>query len=122
MKTKNWILLILIAGIFGVTSCQKEVFPDHNDLKGNWIEKTSNVDKTQIRFENDNTIYLTKPNQPVDTFNYQLDNSNELLYLTNNAGESNHKIEFNKKKDEITIWYLFASIPENPSETTFERK
>ena len=122
-KTKTARLLVFILGlVIFLTSCKKEIFPDKNDIVGNWIEITTNSDKTQLRFDVCGVAYLTKPNQPTDTFSFSLDDSKELLCFSNDAGMSFHQIELNKKTDEITIWSLFPSIPENPSETRFEKE
>jgi len=122
MKQNKSILILSIAFVLCVSSCKKEVFPDQNDIVGTWIEKTTNSDKTQFTFRDNGIAYLTKPNQPTDTLSYILNDSKELLYLSNDAGESNHQIELHKKTDELTIWNLFPSIPENPSEKIFEKK
>ena len=122
MKYINKILIITMMLTLTLASCSKEKFPDKNDIIGSWVEITSNSNKTQLTFKDNGIAYLTKVNQPVDTFNYSLNDTKELLNFSNDAGESNHNIELNKKTDEITIWNLFSSIPENTSETTFEKK
>ncbi len=123
MKRATGFSLILIALTFIATDCGKKTFPkNHTDIVGAWVEKTSNLDKTHIEFKSNSTLYLTKPSEPTDTFSFSLDHSDERLCLMNDAGRSCIKLVWNKKEDEITIYNLFASIPENPSITVFEKK
>lgn len=109
-----WILFILF-------SCKKEKFPDKDDLNGTWIEQTDNSFKRKLIFEHE-TIYFIKTTS-VDTLSYWLDKKQDLIYLAlkynPSAGESNHKILFNKKRKALTIFGLFPSIPEQVTETKF---
>jgi hypothetical protein len=115
-----WTLLIIIT----LASCKKERFPDTDDLQGTWTEQTDNSAKHALIFDTQ-TLYFIKPNT-VDTLSYRLDKNQDLIYLTlkNNpsAGESNHKMLLNKKSKTLTIWGLFPSIPEQVTETKFEKQ
>lgn len=121
MKYICSILIFIPIVLLGFSSCNKEKFPQDKNLLGHWIEKSNVSPKAELVFNDDHTVYFTKPNT-IDTFNYSLDKSNESLLLHFDAGFSSHKIQWNKKENEITIWNLFPSIPENPSVTTFAKK
>lgn len=121
MKYIYSILIFIPIVLLGFSSCNKEKFPQDKNLLGHWIEKSNVSPKAELVFNDDHTVYFTKPNT-IDTFNYSLDKSNESLLLHFDAGFSSHKIQWNKRENEITIWNLFPSIPENPSVTTFAKK
>lgn len=117
---KNIALTYLLA-LLMLTSCKKEALPDKADLIGTWIEQTDDSFKHKLIFEEE-TVYFFKPTS-TDTLSYWLDDNQEKIYFSHpSVGESNHKILFNKEKDELTIWGLFPSTPENQSETVFKKE
>lgn len=102
-------------------SCKKEVFPNKSEIIGTWTEQTNNSFKHKLTFAEE-TVYFFKSTS-TDTLSYWLDKNQEKLHLSYpSAGESNHKVLFNKKKDELTIWGLFPSTPESQSETVFKKE
>lgn len=121
-QTIKNVYITLITTVIIISSCKKDKFPKLDDLKGTWLEQTSNSIKTKLIFE-DETMYLFN-SSTVDTLSYQLDSKQELIFLSqkNNpdAGESNHKILINKKSKTLIIYGLFVGI--NLSKTVFEKK
>jgi len=116
---KKIIFFLALTTTFFV-SCKKEKFPDIDDLSGSWIEQTDQSYKHKLIF-NEKTLIFIKPTS-IDTFSFHLDRKQELIFLTSSIGKSNHKILFNKRKNEITIWGLFPSIPESETKTTFKKE
>lgn len=121
MNSRKIILALLLPGLLLLFSCQKEIFPEINDITGNWIEKTDNIEKTQLSVYSNQTLTITKPGQNKESYTYELNSSSKLLILRSGAGESQHNIQWNQKENELTIWNLFPSIPEDPSSTVFEK-
>jgi hypothetical protein len=115
-KKAIWTIGVLII----LVSCKKEKFLDRDDLKGSWIEQTNNSIKNKLIFEEE-TLYFIKPNT-ADTLSHRLDRKRDLLYLTQSAGESNHKLLLNKKSKLFSVWGLFPSIPEQVTETKFKKE
>ena len=117
----NLTLLILL--VLAMTSCKKDEFPELKQLKGKWSEATDNSFKHELRFENE-TLYFIKPNL-IDTLIYRLDDKEEKMFLRlknqNTEIETQHKIQINKKRDEITVWNLFITIG-TETETTFKKE
>jgi len=114
---KKVIFLLLL--IFSIISCKKEVFPSKSSLIGTWVEQVDNSFKHKLIFKEEK-LYFFKSTS-TDTLTYWLDENQEKLYLSHHSGgESNHKISFNKNKEELTVFGLFPSI--NLSETVFKKK
>ncbi|MDY0344833.1 MAG: hypothetical protein RBR28_14760 [Lentimicrobium sp.] len=114
-------LVLLIGG------CNKDKFPDEFTLIGQWLEKTEDPNKIELEFKRGNRAYLHKPgNAYIDTLNYKLDKGNELeLYLPEefpNGKYTTHNITYSSRKEELVIYNLLPSIPENPSRHVFKRK
>lgn len=121
MKEAKYFILIIIMGSLVFFSCDKEKFPKDENLQGRWIEKADKQEKVELIFYSNQTMDFIKPNSTL-TYNYTLDKSSEHLILNSDVGTSSHKILWNKKNDEITVWDLFPSFPENPSVIVFERE
>lgn len=114
-------LFLLIGG------CAKDKFPDEFTLIGQWLEKTEDSNKIELEFKRGNRAYVNKPgNAFIDTLNYKLDKANELkLYLPEdypNGKHTLHNITYSSRKEELVIYNLLPSIPENPSRNVFKRK
>jgi hypothetical protein len=120
----NKVILLILFSTIVFISCKKEKFPDIDDLTGSWVELTDQSFKHRLIFK-EVTMYFIKPTL-TDTFLYRLETKQELLYLQlkNNpsGGESNHKIQINKKKNELIIWNLFGGHPGFISETKFKKE
>jgi hypothetical protein len=114
------LLPLILFSVIVFMSCKKEEFPDIDDLTGSWIEQTNQSFKHRLIFEKE-TLYFIKSTH-TDTFSFHLDKKQEVIYLSSQAGESNHKILLNKKEKVLTIWGLFPSIPEKVSETKFKKE
>lgn len=121
MNSRKIILAMLLPGLFLLYSCTKEIFPDINDITGNWIEKTDNTDKIELSIFSNQTLTIKRPGLAVETYAFELDSSSKLLILKSGAGESHHSIHWNQKKNELTIYSLFPSVPEEPSSSVFEK-
>lgn len=127
MKTRI-VLLIFIFPLL-IFSCKKETFPDNEDLVGRWIEITYLLDKQVLVFDDEETLFYTRPGSryvSTDTFLYRLDKEQERLFLTPanfpGASESSYQIQLDKNNNELTVWGLLISIPETPSETKFKKQ
>lgn len=117
------ITLLILGFVFIGISCKKEKFPDLDDIRGVWVEKTDSRSKMEMWFFDDQTLFWIHSNQSLDTLYYELDKKEKLLWLGWDSPLTNHSILWDKKKDELTIWNLFSSIPEGPqSETIFKKK
>jgi hypothetical protein len=116
--------LISLFALLMLVSCKKEVFPKKKNIIGTWVEQTNNSFKHKLVFEED-VLYFTKSSR-TDTSFYSLDKEKKVLSLTlvnSPSGISTeHKILINKKNNELTIWGLFISTPENISETVFKKE
>lgn len=129
MRTPR-VLLIFIISLF-IISCEKETFPENEDIVGNWVEITDFLYKQQLIFDDEDTLFYAKPGGgliplKVDTLLYRLDKKQERLFLTPTNSpdgiESSYKILLDKKANELTVWGLLISIPESPSETKFKKQ
>jgi outer membrane biogenesis lipoprotein LolB len=120
MNLRKIMLALLASGLL-LLACTKEIFPDPMDITGNWIEKTSQSEKTELSIYSNQTLTIQKPGQDKDSYTWELNSSSKLLILKSGAGESHHSISWNQKKNELTIWNLFPSIPEDPSSIVFEK-
>jgi hypothetical protein len=125
MKYRIGFLLTLFSLIF--ISCNKESFPDNEDLKGNWVAVTTLMDQEQIYFDGIDTMFYANPGGygrylQLDTLIYRLNKKHNKLYLspvdTPGASESIHKISINPEKNELTITGLHGS----ESESKFEKQ
>ena len=114
------ILFISFLSVIVFISCNKEKFPDTDDLTGSWIEQTDQSFRHKLIFENETMYFIKSTN--TDTLSYFLDKKQEVIFLSSSAGESSHKLLLNKKEKILTIWGLFPSIPENISETKFKKE
>jgi hypothetical protein len=69
-------------------------------------------------------MYFIKSNS-IDTFHFRLDDKEERMFLRlknfNSEIETVHKLRINKKRDELTVWNLFATIWEE-TETIFKKE
>lgn len=120
-----FIPVLFLFFLFG--GCAKDKFPDEFTLIGQWQEHTDAVNKIEVEFKVRNRAYLRlSPDRPVDTLNYRLDKQDELkLYLPEdypNGKYTLHRITYSQKKEELIVYNLLPSIPENPSRTVFKRK
>jgi hypothetical protein len=108
-----------------VVSCNKEKFPNRNDLKGTWIEKTAEgFTPAKLIFKED-TLYEHTPTFPVFAYTYRLDRKYRKLRVVSIDGTftSSRKIVINKEKDELTLKGLFGNNPAFPPlETTYKRE
>ena len=107
------IFLLTAAALLFFVSCEKK-FPNKKELIGTWTEKTDNVIKTKLIF-NDNTVYVFKPTTPISidtSFSYSLGRWRGRRYLNihfesgiqGESGYSGYDISFDKKNNELTIF------------------
>jgi hypothetical protein len=123
---KGLFVFLILFLVFGF-GCNKDEFPDEFSIIGPWIENTANASKVEIEFKSENRAYLKKGiDQPYDTLKYRLEKKDELqLFLPEEYPDgisTRHKLAYSQKKEELTIYSLFPSIPEAPAKTVFKRK
>jgi hypothetical protein len=115
------VFLLLLFPLFFI-SCNKESFPDNEDLKGNWIAITTVMDQEQIYFDGTDTMFYANPGGygrylQLDTLIYRLNNRHNKLYLSPvsspGSSESVHDISINPEKNELTITGLHGSESES---------
>jgi|JI9StandDraft_2_1071091.scaffolds.fasta_scaffold104310_2 hypothetical protein len=114
---------LIVVVFLTLLSCEKGRFPNSDNLIGSWTEQTDNSFKHKLVFDKE-TMFFFQSNA-IDTLAYRLDKKSGLLFLSlkgnPSAGESNHKILLNKRRKSLTIFGLFASIPEATNETKFTK-
>ena len=128
----NKITLIILSLLFVFISCEK--FPKENDLIGKWIP-LEQQDTHQATFEFSDKYFIqsdacysflyNKDTVYYDTCLYSLDKKKGYLYLSSEQypeATSFHEISLNKGKNELTIWGLFPSIPEEKQSKTVLKK
>jgi hypothetical protein len=127
MKTRILLLIFLLPILF--MFCEKESFPNYEDLIGEWDEITSYLDRQVLIFDDQDTLYYGNQFSRgihTDTLLFRLDKKHEMLYLRPAAypdsTESAHKIILDSKNNELTIWGLPISIPESSSVTKFRKQ
>ncbi|MDD3692159.1 MAG: hypothetical protein WC142_09845 [Bacteroidales bacterium] len=111
-------ITLIMSFIFIFVSCEK--FPKNDELIGSWVEQTDNTFKCKLIFE-DEIVYLFKSSK-IDTLSYWLDKKQKRIFFNYPSGASSFKINLNKRDKELTIWGLYMSIPEKPSETVFRKE
>lgn len=118
MKTRILLLIFLLPIL--LMSCEKEKFPDNEDLNGSWVENTYLKDRESLYFDGQETLYYTKrPSRSIenDTLIYRLDKKHEMIFLRPasypDSTESAHKIMLSSKNNELTIWGLHDFSPES---------
>ena len=108
------IILIVISN-----SCQKEL-PNGCDFAGQWIEKGIRGG-CAIEFTGNGSAFLNLfSNDNVHEYNYRIDESTNSIFFSmpdNNDSEWSLKYSYDDTTKELTIWGLYISIPERPSET-----
>ncbi len=113
------LLLVLLA------SCSKEKFPDEFSIFGKWKEFTEDSIRTEVEFKRYNVMLLHLVHDTIRQYNYLLEKPNELEIFEPseypNGRSRKHKITYNKKEDQMSIYGLYPSISE-PSVTVFVRK
>jgi hypothetical protein len=123
MKKRILLVILFIPTLF--ISCNKETFPDNEDLKGSWLEISTLMDQEGLYFDGTDTLfYSRRPYRYIEneTFIYRLANNHKKLYLKSvtypGTDEIAHKIQLNSDNNELTIWGLHGSA----SESTFRKQ
>ena|SRR5664279_1395183 len=114
-------LLIIVIVLFAF-SCQKEV-SNENDFIGLWSE-IGNTKVATIEFKSDKTVYFNDTYNTIYKYNYRIDEKLKFMYFSvddNPEHDSNFAYSYDNKSEELTIWGLYISIPENPSKTIFKK-
>lgn len=113
--------LLLITG-----ACRKDTFPDEFSIYGRWKEYTNNTERTEIEFKRDNDLLLKLVNDTIRNYKYLLNKPNELEIFTlvefPDGKRSTHKVTYNSKDEQMTIYGLYPVAPENPLSTVFIRR
>lgn len=123
MKRVLFVSVILVIVALG---CKKDDLPDEFSIYGKWKEYTTDSIRTEIEFRLYNDLRLKlRTDSIAQPFKYLLNKSDELqiFELTEFPdGISNkHKITYDKKDEQITIYGLYPSTGD-PSSTVFIRK
>lgn len=118
--------MLVLAGLLAFfASCSKEKFPDEFSIYGKWKEFTNDTIKTEVEFRRRNIMLLNLIHDTIREYNYLLEKSNELEIFEPsefpNGISSKHRIAYNKKEDQMSIYGLYPSINE-ASVTVFVRK
>jgi hypothetical protein len=123
MKQLITFLLLIVVTSWG---CNKDEFPDEFVVIGNWIEVTTLNDKTEIQFKRDNDLMLDLVNDTIRPYKYSLDKSDELKIFEvaefPNGRYTMHRVTYNKRKEQMTIFGLYPDTTGVESETVFKRK
>jgi len=113
--------LLLIVG-----ACRKDTFPDEFSIFGRWKEYTNNTERTEIEFKRDNDLLLKLVNDTIRDYKYLLNKPNELEIFSPeefpDGKRSTHKVTYNSKDEQMTIYGLYPVAPENPLSTVFIRR
>ena len=124
----NFLRLFLLLLLLPVAhACNKDDFPDEFSIQDTWIEKTGNSFRVEIEFRSQNRAFFKKvEGAEIEELRYRLDKADELLLFIPeefpDGVRSTHKISYDRKTEELTIYGLFPSIPEEVSKTVFVRK
>ncbi len=113
--------LILLAG------CNKEKFPDQDQIIGKWMHTSSAQGNIRIEFKSNGLcFYQASDTAEIDTLIYQLKIDDERLWfgpISSGIYQSHHQIKYNVKDDRLTIWGLTTySLSGNSSVHTFIRE
>ncbi|HLN53197.1 MAG TPA: hypothetical protein VK212_05770 [Lentimicrobium sp.] len=120
------LLPIVVVILLIAYSCRKDDFPDEFSIYGKWKELTTDTLRTEIefRFYNDMLLKL-RTDSLARAFKYKLDKPNELEVFEisefPDGISDKHKITYNSKDEEITIYGLYPTTGD-PSSTVFIRK
>lgn len=123
MKRSFYLLffLLLISG-----ACKKDKFPDEFSVYGKWREYTNNAERTELEFKRDNNLLLKLISDTTRSYKYLLDKPNELeIFLPEEFPEgkrTTHKVTYNSKDEQMTIYGLYPATPEYPLSTVFIRR
>jgi hypothetical protein len=108
------IILIVISN-----SCQKEILIEC-DFVGKWIEKGKTGGCT-IEFTDSGSAFLNLySNDNVHEYNYRIDEDADKIFFSmpdNPDSEWSFRYSYDDTSKELTIWGLYISIPERPSQT-----
>lgn len=122
---KRFLTLISLVVIV-VAGCKKDEFPDEFIIIGNWIEVTGSVEKTEIQFKRENDLMLDLVNDTIRPYKYSLEKAEELrIYEIAEfpSGRYNlHKISYNERNKQMTIFGLYPNTTGEESQTVFKRK
>ncbi len=116
--------LAIITLIFA--ACKKDDLPDEFSIYGRWKENTSDSIRTEIEFRlyNDMALKL-RTDSIAKPYKYLINRSDELqiFEVTEFPGgkSEKHKITYNQKDEQITIFGLYPSTGD-PTSTVFIRK
>lgn len=123
MKRYFYLLFIVLVA---AGACKKDTFPDEFSVYGRWKEYTNSTERTEIEFSRDNDLLLKLVNDTTRNYKYLLNKPNELeIFLPGefpNGKRSTHKVTYNSKDEQMTIYGLYPVAPENPLSTVFIRR
>lgn len=125
MNFLRFLMLILLLPV--LHACNKDDFPDEFSIQDTWIEKTDKSFRMEIEFRSQNRAFFKKEEGSIaEELRYRLDKADELLLFLPeefpDGTRSTHKISYDRKTEELTIYGLLPSIPEEVSKTVFVRK
>lgn len=119
------LIMLVIAGMF-LVGCKKDKFPDEFSIYGKWKEYTNETEKTEVEFKRDNVMLLKLVHDTIRKYNYLLDKPNELQVFDPaefpDGRSTIHKVTYNRKDEQMTIFGLYPTIDNITSATIFVRK
>ncbi|MCB0479043.1 MAG: hypothetical protein KDC84_12820 [Crocinitomicaceae bacterium] len=119
------ILSVLVSLLF-LASCNKEKFPEQDQIVGNWVHHSTEYPPIRIEFNANGYCYFQRTDtSQYDTLTYQVDTENEKLLLSPaliGSSFSPHDFQYNKKEDKLRIGGLTSQSLAGSSVHLFERE
>ncbi|MGE5382380.1 MAG: hypothetical protein ACM3PX_03010 [Omnitrophica WOR_2 bacterium] len=115
------ILLILV-----FAACKKDELPNEFSVLGRWKENIADSNKTEIEFRKYSVLLLKLKSDTTRNYNYAIEKVDELQIFEPaefpDGKRSYHKISYNSRKKEMSIYSLYPAVNGEPSVTVFIRK
>lgn len=122
---KRFSLFFLTFFTLLAVGCNKDDFPDEFVVFGRWQENIQDANKTEIEFLRKNNLKLRLINDTIRDYKYLLDKPDELQIFEisefPDGKRTIHKVTYNSKEEEMTIYSLYPSTGGVESRTVFIR-
>ncbi len=119
-------LSVIVILLLVFVACKKEKFPDEFSVYGPWKELTTDSIRTELEFKSRNYLVIQLRGDTIREFRYLLNKPNELEIFEESeypSGRRNiHKITYNTREEQMTIYNLYPVIAGNQSSTIFVRR
>lgn len=118
---------LLTLSILIFIACSKDKFPDEFSIYGRWREITSDSVRTDLEFKRHNVLMIKYRQDTIPSeYRYQMNKVNELEIFKiaefPNGLRTTHRITYNRKFDQITIYNLYPATPDISPTITFARR